>query len=133
MSILANLHNPELLPVTVVGGGLVAVMALQNMLRPKLTLSAMFAPMVAMFSLFGTVVLHNELHQHELHDREHLARRLDMQQDPVSEYLFAELEETLLNDRELRNALSLLPTAPDPALARLQRRLQYEHWNRYRA
>jgi len=133
MSILANLHNHELLPITIVGGGLVAVMALQTMLRPKLNLSAMFAPMVAMFSLFGTVVLHSELHLHELDDREHLARRLDMQQDPVSEYLFSELEKSLLNDRDLRNALSLLPGTPDPALARLQRRLQYEHWNRYRA
>lgn len=131
--VLASMHDLTLLPITVVGGGLVAVVALQTVLRPRLTLSAMFAPMVAMFSLFGTVVLHSELHQHELHDREHLARRLDTQQDPVSEYLFAELEETLVNDRELRNALSLLPNTPDLALARLQRRLQYEHWNRYRA
>ncbi|MCF8258936.1 MAG: HAMP domain-containing protein [Flavobacteriales bacterium] len=132
LTVLAGLHDPELLPVAVVGGALVSAMAIQTMLRPKMTITTMFTPLVAIFSLFGTVVLHTELHNHELEDREKLARKLDMQQDPISEYLFAELEETLLNDRELRNALALLPGSTDPAAVRLQRRLQYEHWNRYR-
>lgn len=127
------LLEPELLPVLLAGGAVVTVMALQFLIRPGLTVSSMLTPTVAVFSLFGTVMLQTEMHRHELEDRTQLAQKLDTQQDPISEYLFFELEETLLRDRELRNALSLLPGNTDPALGQLQRRLQYEHWNRYRA
>ncbi len=127
------LLDRELLPVLLAGGAVVTVMALQFLVRPGLTVSSMLTPTVAVFSLFGTVVLQTEMRCHEWDDRTQLAQKLDTQQDPISEYLFSELEETLLKDRELRNALSLLPGNTDPTLGQLQRRLQYEHWNRYRA
>lgn len=130
--VLSLLHR-ELFPVLVAGGSVVTLMALQQLIRPGAALTALFTPTVAVFSLFATVVLQTELNRHELEDRAQLARKLDTQEDPISEYLFSELEETLLSDRELRNALSLLPGSTDAANGQLQRRLQYEHWNRYRS
>lgn len=130
---LTVMNDGHALIAVCTGGVLVGTLLLGLRLRPGMRPSTVLAPTVLLFTLFATVVLQTELHRNEHLEREALARRLDVQQDPITEYLFKELEATLRSDRELRNALALLPDETEPALNRLQRRLRGEHWNRYRA
>jgi two-component system nitrogen regulation sensor histidine kinase NtrY len=123
----------ELLPMLVMGGLTAAFMLVIRIVSARLKGFSLFTPAVLMFTLFATVVLQTELHRNEHLRREALARKLNMQQDPITEYLFKELEETLQTDRDLRNALARLPDNDAQVLELLHRRLGYDHWNRYRA
>jgi two-component system, NtrC family, nitrogen regulation sensor histidine kinase NtrY len=115
------------------GGLMVAFMLLVRVWSVRLRGFSLFTPAVLVFTLFATVVLQTELNRNEHEQRKALAGRLNIQQDPITEYLYKELEQTLLADRDLRNALSKLPDNDAQVLELLHRRLRYDHWNRYRA
>lgn len=94
---------------------------------------SLLTPTVVVFSIFATVVLQLELHTNEHERRETLARRLTLQQDPITEYLFKELETEITSNRDLRNSLAQLPESDEKALRLVRNTLSYDHWNRYKA
>lgn len=124
--------GPRMLSVCA-GGAVVTVMTMHRLLWPVMRPVTLITPAVVMFTLTAMVMLQAELQRSELDTREDIAKRLEFIQDPVSEFLFKELEESFQSDRDLRNALSALPSEAERALVRVQRRLSFEHWNRYRA
>jgi two-component system, NtrC family, nitrogen regulation sensor histidine kinase NtrY len=123
--------GPRLLAVCA-GGAVVAMMTVHRLLWPSIRPVTLITPAVTLLTLAAMVMLQVELQRSELDTREDIAKRLEFRQDPVTEFLFKELEEAFQADRDLRNALSALPAETERALARIQRRVGFEHWNRYR-
>ncbi len=114
------------------GGSVVAVLTMYRLYWSGLRPVTLITPAVTILTLASMVMFQAELQRSEFDAREDIAKRLEFRQDPVSEFLFKELEEAFQSDRDLRNALSALPAEADKALTRVQRRLSFEHWNRYR-
>ncbi|MCF8465233.1 MAG: GHKL domain-containing protein [Flavobacteriales bacterium] len=89
------------------------------------------APSVLAFSILASVMFigENTINEHEL--RIGMARKIDQQQDPITEYLFGDLATEIRTNRKLRLSLTSAPVDAESALQVLHDKLGYDHWNRY--
>lgn len=90
-----------------------------------------YVPLTVAFTVLAAVVLMQCQHINEHETRKALAAKLEERQNPITEYLFAGLEEKILTDRALRNLLSVRPMDQEAILAMLHQLLAYDHWNQY--
>ncbi|MBP9152189.1 MAG: GHKL domain-containing protein, partial [Flavobacteriales bacterium] len=108
------------------------LMLTQNWTKDK---SGMYrhAPSVLAFSILASVMFigENTLNEQEL--RIGIARKIDQQQDPITEYLFGDLVADIQADRKLRLSLTNSPIDAGNVLQILHDKLGYDHWNRYLA
>lgn len=90
-----------------------------------------YIPTILTYSLIACVVLTNATTANEHENRLGIAAKLDRKQNPITEYLFDELSETIREDRKLRLALNSGSESKPEALTILHRFLTYDHWNAY--
>lgn len=90
-----------------------------------------YTPTVLSYTILACAMLILVEHENEEEDRRSLARSIEEQQDPITEYLFEKAEQEILNDRVLRNLLSALPMDEDKVIEALRQPFVYDHWNRY--
>lgn len=110
------------------------VLGLFQALRPLLNHRggiSSYIPTILTYSLVACVVLTNATTANEHENRLGIAAKLDRKQNPITEYLFEELSETIVNDRKLRLALNSGTESKEKALTILHRFLTYDHWNAY--
>ena len=91
------------------------------------------APNVLAFSLLASIMLLSEETNNEKGLRIGIARKVDQQQNPISEYLFQDLGANIKADRKLRLSLTSVPVNDEAVLQLLHDKLNYDHWNRYRS
>lgn len=89
------------------------------------------APNVLVFSILACLILTQCTTQNEHDSRQALARKLDQQQNPITEYLFDGLANEIATDRQLRLALSSGVLNAEDVLEKLHQKLSYDHWNAY--
>jgi signal transduction histidine kinase len=93
-----------------------------------------FTPLIIalfLFSIISTFALYGYNAIKDKEKRKTFALKLASEQDPVAEYLFSELETTLLNDNQLKN-LVLRDPYNEPAIYQyLQHHYFYEFWGKY--
>ncbi len=118
--------------ISLTGGFIIGLLMLSRNWTSDLQGLSLYTPTVLIFSLMASVLLSIELDRNEQESRKALARRLELQQNPITEYMFAELEKKVLSDRSLRNTLAEMPLAADKTLEVLRQPFTYDHWNRYR-
>jgi len=94
---------------------------------------SLYTPTILIFSLLAAVLLIIEMNSNEQESRRALARKLEIQQDPITEYMFARLKKKILSDRGLRNTLTTVPLQSGNTLNILHQMFSYDHWNRYLA
>lgn len=89
------------------------------------------APNVLVFSIIACLMLTDATTQNEHEARATLARKLDQKQNPITEFLFNDLQEEISTDRQLRVALSSQRLNAEEVLGNIHQKLSYDHWNRY--
>jgi two-component system nitrogen regulation sensor histidine kinase NtrY len=92
-----------------------------------------YAPNVLAFSLLASIMFLGEATNNEKELRIGIARKIDQQQDPISEYLFQDLASDIKADRKLRLSLTSVPVNAEVVLKLLHSKLSYDHWNRYQS
>jgi hypothetical protein len=85
------------------------------------------------FSILASVMFIGENTLNEQQLRIGIARKIDQQQDPITEYLFGDLAADIQADRKLRLSLTNSPIDAENVLQILHDKLGYDHWNRYLA
>ena len=123
----------HVLPIALSGATVIAFMLLAEKWTNRMRDVSLYTPTVLVFSLFATILFSTELGHEEQESRKAIARSLSLQQNPITEYLFDELEEKISSDRQIRNAVSLVPIEQENVLQAIHDPLGYDHWNRYRA
>lgn len=89
------------------------------------------APHVLVFSIISCVILIHATTKNELDTRTTIARKLDQKQNPITEFLFDDLAQEIVSDRQLRVSLSTEFAESNNALQNIHQKLAYDHWNRY--
>ena len=89
------------------------------------------APHVLVFSIISCLILIDSTTQNELAIRTTLARKLDQKQNPITEFLFNDLAQEIISDRQLRVSLSAKTLDAGKVLQNIHQKLAYDHWNRY--
>lgn len=112
--------------------GLVFLMLTQGWIKDKTGIYR-HAPNVLVYALLASVMLMGEESANERELRIGIARKIDQQQDPITEYLFGDLAQDLQTDRKLRLHLTNAPVQAEKVLQHIHDKLGYDHWNRYRA
>lgn len=84
-----------------------------------------------MFSIISTFALYRFNKEKELDKRATLALQLASEQDPVAEFLFMEIEETLFNDNQLLNLIKRDPYNESAIYNYLQYHYFYDFWAKY--
>ncbi|MCF8277108.1 MAG: GHKL domain-containing protein [Flavobacteriales bacterium] len=92
-----------------------------------------YVPLVLAFTILASVMMVSSFHANERESRKALAQKIEHRQNPISEYLFSALEEKIIDDRSLRNLLTVRPMDEDAVLIAIHHFLAYDHWNQYRA
>lgn len=123
-----NLH--ELAVGVAVGTILLFLMLTQNWIKDKRGIYR-HAPNVLAFSLVASILFIGEEVVNEKELRAGIARKVDQQQNPITEFLFTELAAEIRADRKLRLSLTGIPVDAGAVLQRLHAKLSYDHWNRY--
>ena len=119
--------------LSVIAGVLIGFLALgQTWLNNK---SGIYyhAPNVLVFSILACLILTEATTENEQELRISLARKLDQKQNPITEYLFADLATAIKEDRKVRLALSSGAVNSEEVLSLLHQKLNYDHWNRYQS
>ena len=88
-------------------------------------------PTVLAFSVLACIMLTNIDAENEKDSRIAIARKIDQQQNPITEYLFEGLASDFESSRTLRLHLSESPINPKAVLEDIHEKLDYDHWNRY--
>jgi len=124
----ANIH--AVLVAVAAGIVLSFLMLTQNWIKDK---SGIYrhAPSVLAFSILASVMLIGENALNEQQLRIGIARKIDQQQNPITEYLFGDLAIDIQTDRKLRLSLTNTPIDAENVLQILHDKLGYDHWNRY--
>lgn len=117
-----------------VSGGLILgfLLLIQNWMEDKSGIY-LHTPNILAFSLLACIILTGIESQNERESRKALAGKIDQQEDPITEYLFEELQGELLSDRTLRLALTASPINSEKVLSIVHQKLSYDHWNRYQS
>lgn len=89
------------------------------------------APNVLVFSALACLILTDATTENEHETRISLARKLDQKQNPITEYLFGDLSNSIKTDRRLRLSLTSGAINSEEVLSLLHQKLNYDHWNRY--
>lgn len=92
---------------------------------------AAFLPAIIGYAALTTAMWAARLDAAELDTRLNLAESIDEGNDPVSEFLFAQVREDILADRVLRNCIAVVPQRNEELLARVHRLFLYEQWQDY--
>lgn len=119
--------------IAVAGGSVFAFLMLSGSWRSAAVELTFSTPTVLAFSLIGCVMLAGSVAENERASRMAMARNIDKQQDPITEFLFNQLASELRSDRKLRLALTASPFTSNEVLSYIHSKLSYDHWNRYRA
>lgn len=130
--VLLGLDENALL-LSVVSGSLLGLLAVgQTWLSNK---SGIYyhAPNVLVFSILACLILTEATIENEHESRISLARKLDQKQNPITEYLFADLSTGIKEDRKVRLALSSGAVNAAEVLSLLHQKLNYDHWTRYQS
>ncbi len=117
--------------VAVTGGSILGVLMLAQNGANKMHGLSLYTPTIVLFSLLATILLSFEQHENEQESRKALARNLQLQQNPITEYLFGDLEKKIGADRGLRNTLAIVPMEQETVLKALHQPFTYDHWNLY--
>ncbi len=83
------------------------------------------------FSFISSLALYRFNQEKDLEKRKTLALQLASEQDPVAEFLFMEIEETLFNDHQLRNLIRTEPYNEGGAYRYLLHHYFYDFWAKY--
>lgn len=121
------------LVISLTGGLILALLMLSRNWADDLRGLSLYTPTVLIFSLLASVLLSIELNMNEKESRKALARKLELQQNPITEFMFGQLENDILSDRSLRNTLAVIPLDAEKTLEVLHRPFSYDHWHQYRA
>lgn len=89
------------------------------------------APSMLVFSMIACLMLTAATNDNELENRKRLAQKLNQKQNPITEFLFADLAQDITTDRQLRLALASPPLNANQVLQLIHGKLSYDHWNRY--
>lgn len=108
------------------------LLVIQNWMEDKSGIY-LHTPNILAFSLLACVILSGIELENEHESRISIARKIDQQEDPITEYLFDELSEELQSDRKLRLALTASPLNSESILSIIHEKLSYDHWNRYQS
>lgn len=84
-----------------------------------------------LFSLISTFAIYRYNTIKEYEKRRSYAIRMASEQDPVAEFLFMEIEETLFNDNQLRNLVERDPYDEAAIYQYLQHHYFYDFWVKY--
>ncbi len=84
-----------------------------------------------LFSIISTFALHRFNEEKDLEKRKTLILQLASEQDPVAEFLFLEIEETLFNDNQLQNLVRRDPYNEMLIYNYLQHHYFYDFWAKY--
>jgi signal transduction histidine kinase len=117
--------------LTLIASGLLGILMLSERWMANRIGIYVHTPKVLVFSLLTCSVLIGIESENEQESRIALARSIDEQQNPITEFLFDELADDLLEDRKLRTALSASPLNAENVLSIIHTKLNYDHWNRY--
>lgn len=117
--------------ISMVGASALAFLMLSRSWRPKGIELEFSTPTILAFSLIGCVMLTGSVAENERTSRMAMARNIDKQQDPITEFLFNQLATELRSDRKLRLALTASPFSSSEVLSYIHSKLSYDHWNRY--
>ncbi len=130
--VLLGSDRHALVLATAVGVILLTLMLIQNWIKSQNGIYR-HAPSILAFSILATIMFstENQLNEQEL--RIGIARKIDQQQDPITEYLFEALAADIKTDRKLRLSLTNIPIVNGDVLELLHEKLSYDHWNRYLA
>ncbi|MDR4988758.1 MAG: ATP-binding protein [Bacteroidales bacterium] len=86
---------------------------------------------VFIFSLISSAALYKFNAEKDLETRKTLILQLASEQDPVAEFLFKEIEETLFNDNQLQNLVKTDPYNISAITNYLQHHYFYDFWAKY--
>jgi two-component system, NtrC family, nitrogen regulation sensor histidine kinase NtrY len=84
-----------------------------------------------LFSIVSTLAIHRFNNQKEIEKRRSFAMRMASEQDPVAEFIFMEMENTLYNDHQLRNLVIRDPQDQAAIYRYLQHHYFYDFWAKY--
>ncbi len=84
-----------------------------------------------LFSMISTFALYRFNREKDLEKRKTLALQLSSEQDPVAEFLFLEMEESLFNDNQLKNLVRVDPYNESAVYRYLQHHYFYDFWAKY--
>ena len=133
--ILTAIHLLQNHPfVIAVSGGLILglLMLLQNWMDDRSGIY-LHTPNIFAFSLIACILLNGIEVENELESRKGLARNINQQENPITEYLFDDLVDELSSDRKLKLALTTPPINSKTVLEIIHHKLGYDHWNRYQS
>lgn len=86
---------------------------------------------VFIFSVFATIILNELLNYKEKENRKSLAIKLAVEQDPIAEYIFSDIEKNMVNDTILHKYLSN-PIIDETAVTnRFMQKYFYGYWAKY--
>ncbi len=123
--------NQNALIISSVGAATVGFLALiQNWMAEKRGVY-LYTPNILAFSFLACILLSGINDQNEQESRKALARKIDKEENPITEYLFDDLRENIEGDRKLRLELTTSPINSEPVLSNIHEKLSYDHWNRY--
>lgn len=111
-----------------------SALAVYEMERKSLSPQSGFVSLllsVFLFSIISTIALFHYNKQKELENSRSMALQLASEQDPVAEFLFMELEETLFNDNQLKNLVLRDPYNEAAIYRYLLFHYFYDFWAKY--
>ncbi len=134
LGVLALLHLAISGPMLLQGLLFLSALAVYEMERKSLTPQSGFVSLlmsVFLFSLISTVALYRFNKEKEQENSRSMALQLASEQDPVAEFLFLELEETLFNDNQLKNLVLRDPYNESAIYRYLLYHYFYDFWAKY--
>ncbi len=84
-----------------------------------------------LFAIIGTVALFNFNKEKEIQFRQNVALRISNEQDPIAEFLFKQIEESLFTDLNFAENVLNNPYDEEGALTYLKREYFYDFWTKY--
>ncbi len=97
---------------------------------PKAIFSSLVVSLF-LFSIISTFALYRFNDIKEMDKRQTYALKLASEQDPVAEYMFLEIEESLFNDNQLKNMVLRDPYNEAAIYQYLQYHYFYDYWAKY--
>lgn len=83
------------------------------------------------FCIIATLALISFYKTKDIENRKSFAVRLSMEQDPIAEFMFNEIEERLYNDYSLTNLVANDPYDNDAIISYLKSKYFYDYWEKY--
>ena len=132
VSVIILLGGGHLAIITAFSGGLILgfLLLLQNWMKDQSGIY-LHTPNIFAFSLLACIILTGIETENEHQSRIGIARKVNQQEDPITEFLFENLADNLQSNRQLRAALTSAPINATSVLSIIHEKLDYDHWNRY--